>query len=84
MGVLSYINDNMPDRVLEPGEIVAEAVLMYRVVRIDNEDTLLERCDYIMTAGCGRVMAQGIVYEVQEDWTYERAELKLGGDDSEE
>jgi len=73
-----------PDRLLKDGEMVTDAVLLYRVVRVDDKGVMTERAEYMASSTCGQLMAKGILCDVQEQWAMDYADRYLDKKDEDD
>lgn len=59
------------DNDLDDDDLVTEVVIMYRTVKLTDEDPLPEAFGYFTNKGCSFAMARGIVDCVDDRWVYE-------------
>jgi hypothetical protein len=81
-----FVNEelSLDQVVIGEGEMVTDAVLIYRVVSVDDDGGMCERADHMVSTTCGRLLAKGLLGDVEEQWGMDYAEryFKDGDDDS--
>jgi hypothetical protein len=82
--IREFVNEELPlDTRLGEGDLITDAVLIYRVVNASAEH-MTERADYMFSTTCGKLLAKGIVNDVLEQWGMDYADQYFKGRDDED